>query len=313
MGHIRDVLLKDLWIKIFSLAFAIFLWIFIVGGESAEELFVVPLTIQNIPEDMIISNEVIDFVNVRVRGRRGILRTLNSKKIHVVLDLKDLREGENKITLFPEEVELPEGATAVRVSPSQVTIRLDRLTEKWLPVIPTFMGVPAAGYEKGKVVVTPSKVAVTGLLDALRDQTEIETEHIDLFGKDHSFSVDVELNASNGNVYIKGLQKVRVEVEIRPRTIRREFKGVPVSHRDHPAVHVALNPRRIAVVLSGPESILKNITLSEIRAEIPEQTQAGRFSLKPKISLPAGVSIVKTTPETIRVRVRIPKKTRKVR
>ncbi len=212
MGRLKDTLLKDLWLKIFSLVFAVFLWLSIVGGESAEELFVVPLTIRNIPENMIISSDVIDFVNVQVRGQQALLRTLKPRQINVELNLQDAVEGDNNVTLFPEEVTLPDGLNVVRINPSQLTIKMDRLHDKVLPVVPTFMGTPAAGYETGKVTATPDRVAVMGLQHVLREVVRIETKHIDLFGKERSFSQEVGLNSPNGNILIKGGHTVRVDV-----------------------------------------------------------------------------------------------------
>jgi YbbR domain-containing protein len=303
MGRFRELLLEDFWIKAFSLVFAVFLWMSIVGGESVEELFVVPVTITNIPENMIISDDIVDFVNVRVRGQRGILNTLSAKTLDVELDLKDLEEGDNTVTLFPEEVKLPEGVTAIRVSPSLLPIKLSRLTEKWLPVSPSFLGAPASGYKVGEVTVSPSKVAVTGLGEALKDQVRIETRHIELFGRDRPFSVAVGLKPLNGNVYIKGPETVNVTIEIVERTVNREFEDVPVK-LNGPSSGVTYKPDRVTLVVSGPESRITKILPSLIQVEIPKQSKPGTFELKPNIILPQGFQLVRMEPETISVKVK---------
>jgi len=307
MGRIRDALLDDLWIKIFSLVFAIFLWISIVGGESGEEFFVVPLTIVNIPESMLISNDVIDYVNVRVRGRRGALRSLDPKKIDVALDLTDAREGENNITLFPEEIGLPEGLSAIRVSPSRFTVQLDRLTEKWLPVVPSFLGAPAQGYKLGKVEVSPTKVPVMGLEDALTGQEQIETRHIELFGKDQPFTVEADLKPLNGNVHIKGNHKVKVKVQIEIKTIERTFKELPVQVNGS-YVKIGLKPERVRLTVSGPEQTLRGLSPGSVQVMIPAPEKNGTFDVTPEVVLPRGIRMIKIEPETIHVGITVEKK-----
>lgn len=300
MGGLKDLFVEDVWIKAFSLVFAIFLWMSIVGGESAEEFFVVPLSIKNVPDNMIISNDVVDYVNVRVRGQRGILKSLNIKQIHVGLDLKDVQEGENTVTLFPEEVKLPEGVTAVRVSPSLFTIQLSRLTEKWLPVIPAFMGAPASRFKVGKVVTTPAKIAVTGLEAALKDQVHLETKHVELFGKDHSFSAEVALKPLSGNVYIKGPQKVKVDVEILENISKREIQDIPVTIQDGRVAH----PDRVALVLSGPESGLTELLPTSIQVVIPPQEEEGTLDVEPQVTVPEGFVVLEIQPKVIQVKVK---------
>lgn len=302
MVRFKDALLKDLWIKLFSLVFAIFLWMSIVGGESAEELFVVPLTIQNIPQNMIISNEVIDYVNLRLRGQRGIIKTLNTKQIEVVLNLKDAVEGENNITLFPEEIALPEGVTAVRVTPSLFKVRLDRLTQKELPVMPVFLGTPASGYKLGKVTATPGRVVVMGLEETLRDQVQIETKHIELFDKTSSFETETELKPLNSNVHIKGPQKVKVEVEIFGEQGKRTLRNVPVNTADQ-TLTVTLKPDQVAVVVAGVKKELEQLLPGDVTVSIPVQWQAGTFDVKPEVSIPDGFKLESIKPETLQVEV----------
>lgn len=303
MGRLKDTLLKDLWIKIFSLVFAIFLWMSIVGGESAEELFVVPLTIKNIPQDMIISNEVIDYVNLRLRGQRGIIRTLNTKQIEVVLNLKDAVEGENSLTLFPEEIALPEGVTAVRVTPSLFKVRLDRLTQKELPVMPVFLGTPASGYKLGKVTANPARVVVMGLEETLRDQVQIETRHIELFDKTSSFKTETELKPLNSNVYIKGPQKVKVEVEILGDRGQRTLSGVPVERGDQTFM-VTLKPDQVTVIVSGGKKELEQLSPGDVKVSVPAQRQEGTFEVKPEVILPGGFKLESIKPDILRAEVR---------
>lgn len=303
MSRFKDRLLKDLWIKIFSLVFAIFLWMSIVGGESAEELFVVPLSIQNIPQDMIISNEVIDYVNLRLRGQRGIIKTLNAKQIEVVLNLKDAMEGENNITLFPEEIVLPEGVTAVRVTPSLFKVRLDRLTHKELPVMPVFLGTPASGYKLGKVTATPGRVVVMGLEETLRDQVQIETKHIELFDKRSSFKTETELKPLNSNVYIKGPQKVKVEVEILGERGERTLSNIPVNAADQNWA-LKLEPDQVTVVVASGKRELEALSPADVTVSIPSQQEEGTFDITPEVVLPDGFKLVDVKPGTLRVEVK---------
>jgi YbbR domain-containing protein len=295
VGRLKDTLLKDLWLKVFSLVFAIFLWMSIVGGESAEELFIVPVTIRNIPENMIISSDVIDFVNVQVRGQQALLKTLKPRQINIDLNLQDAVEGDNNVTLFHEEVTLPDGLTVVRISPSQLAIKLDRLYDKVVPVVPTFMGTPSAGYETGQVTATPDRVAIMGLQEALREVVGIETKHIDLFGKDRSFSQEVGLNSPNGNIRIKGGHTVKVGVEILEKRGERQFQDLPVQMRE-PRVGVTIAPPQVTLTVRGPESVLKKLADASIEVILPEVTEPGTHEVVPEVRLPGECQLQKMEP-----------------
>jgi YbbR domain-containing protein len=191
----------------------------------------------------------------------------------------------------------------VRVTPSLFKVQLDRLAKKELPVMAVFLGTPGGGYKLGKVETTPTEVVVMGLQETLRDQVQIETRHIELFGKTRSFAIDVGLKPLNSNVYIKGPEKVNVKVEILRDLGQRQFPGLPVAAKNVNGT-LSLEPERVTVTISGPKGELSQLPAASVEVTIPEQQVAGIFEVKPQVKLPGGFTLVEIKPAAIRVTVK---------
>ena len=58
-------LTKNLFLKLLSLAFALILWFFVMGEQKQEVAFNVPLILKNIPDGLMVANEVPSQVDVR--------------------------------------------------------------------------------------------------------------------------------------------------------------------------------------------------------------------------------------------------------
>ena len=79
-------------LKLFSMAFACGLWLFVNYAErDAEKTLVVPVEFQNLPAQLMINGTRDEYVDLRLRGPRSLLSQLNSKKLR--LDLREVRPG----------------------------------------------------------------------------------------------------------------------------------------------------------------------------------------------------------------------------
>jgi hypothetical protein len=61
---------------------------------------------------------------VRVRGRSAFLRRMVPADLNLRMDMKDAKEGTATLSIRPEMVGAPFGATVVQVSPSEIHVTL---------------------------------------------------------------------------------------------------------------------------------------------------------------------------------------------
>lgn len=123
----RHRLLENWQLKALSVVFAIALWLFVVSEDKAETVFAVPIEFQNIPQGLEVAAMEPESVEVRVRGLRGILSQVREGDLRVPVSLKGTQPGETIVRLVPDQIRLPRGIEALRVTPSRLRVRLKRV------------------------------------------------------------------------------------------------------------------------------------------------------------------------------------------
>ena len=75
-------------LKFISLAFAVVLWFFVMGESRMEVNHIVALEYQNLPDGLMIANEIPTSVAIRISGPRAMQMNLNPGDIRLAVDLK---------------------------------------------------------------------------------------------------------------------------------------------------------------------------------------------------------------------------------
>lgn len=203
-------------LKLLSLVFALVLWFFVMGERRQEIGFSVPLKLENIPQDLMLANEVPNLVDVRVSGPRTLLMNLSPQDISISVDLKDLPPGLTSFKRLDEKLNIPSALRVTRVSPSFVDIKLERIKEKSVPVVVQLEGAPGDGFRLAEVTPNPPKVTIVGAEGEVKDVREVATEPIVVTDVNESFSLMVPLNHQGKYTKLKEQGTVEVQVMIEP-------------------------------------------------------------------------------------------------
>jgi len=296
----RDIFRSDWFLKLISLAFAILLW-FLVGGEEMVQVTIsVPLEITNVPSELVIANDVPPALAVKVYGPRSLINTVTKQRISKVIDLKGAHAGRLTVDITPSRLSLPAGVTAMKVEPVSVTIVLDRRLTRVVPVKAILTGEVENDYELNKVMVDPEQVSISGPESEVAGIREIETYPIELGRATRSFTREIGLNLLGLHITVDGDAIVRVHVEVRPLEGTMRFQHVKVIS-DHKTGKVIWWPTEITVILEGPKPLLKSITSRDIVVKIPRDLKLGKQWLAPDVSVPPGLIVKKTIPDTVRI------------
>jgi YbbR domain-containing protein len=160
-----------------ALVAAFLLW-YGLAGQRREQIsvrgFKLPLTLVNIPADLVLTSNVPDTVSVQLRG--PLSRALeNAPPMEILLDLANARPGVHGLPISEENLRLPSDVTIVSVDPAAITVELERLQVVALPVRPVLEGTPAPGFVLGTLRVAPQQINVQGPGSLLAALTEVET------------------------------------------------------------------------------------------------------------------------------------------
>jgi len=219
IGAVRAWLADNFGMKVLSLGLAVALWVVVLTEQKAEVVLNVPLDVGQIPRTHMVVNDPVEYVALKVRGPRSLVLGLAPNEITLPGTFaRAVKEGENVLTLRPEEFQVPRGIEVLSVSPGRIRLVLEAVDERRLEVIPKFRGEPAKGHALGKVRVTPKEVRVVGPQGELKRLNHAFTQPIDIKGQDRDFRVTAGIEPFGRRIRIVEGETVRVDIGIKKGT-----------------------------------------------------------------------------------------------
>jgi YbbR domain-containing protein len=296
----REGLRRNPGLKLLSLVLATLLWFTInLTERDAERLVELPVSIRKLQPGLIVTNLPPRPIGLTLRGPRTILDGVDERKERISLDLSGVGQGEVRIELNTDMIrpELPRRVKVVRLEPARLTLRIDRLVRRMLPVHADLAGAPALGYTVAESQVVPDHVEVSGPATKVDELKEVTTEPIDLRGLKETFQRSVLL-AWAGDFVSFVPDHVLVTVTFEEVMLSRDFRHVAVAvlHADGFQVHV--RPATVDVTVRGPQRLLGSLRLADGAVAVDAAGLApGRHTLPVHVELPAGVELVGDPPE----------------
>jgi len=298
--QIGRLVTRNAGLKLLSLFIAFGLWFFVNFGErDTEESLRVPLELRNIPAHLAITSPRMDFVDLRLSGPRALLGRIDRGRLSVGLDLSGVRAGPAVFRVDVESINLPRGVKTLRINPSQVTLELERVGRKTVPVHLRVGGTLPPDLEVVGTEVAPETVEVSGPASDIAEVAAANTEPLDLA---HALpgTLERELWLEPAGEYLAfSANRVAVQVRIAETLVTREVKGVAVEVRNATDL-VQLKPDRVRVTVRGPKSVVGEPTLTLGPAYVDAAgLTAGTHSLPPRLDVPEGVEVVAVDPPRV--------------
>ncbi|MEN8136125.1 MAG: CdaR family protein [Thermodesulfobacteriota bacterium] len=220
---------KNLILKLVSLFFAVFLWYFVVGEDKVDTTIYVGMEITNLPQDLVISNQFRKQIEVTINGPRGLVRNISSQHITRPVDLANAQPGSHVIKNTPESIKITKGVQIQNIRPALITLTIDRLLAKELPIKPVLKGKAATGYEVAAFIANPPTLGLTASASILEKEVFLLTKPIDITGRKTDFTIQIPLDVREEITELIGEPEISVNVLIREKLVVREFKGIPVE------------------------------------------------------------------------------------
>jgi YbbR domain-containing protein len=300
-GWLREFFLEDWTLKLLAMLITLGLWFGVTSGRAPATVRLrgVPLEFF-LPENVEISNEPVENVDVTLEGSQGKLAEINARNLVARADVTQLKPGDRVARLTRQNVvmDLPAGVRIVEVAPRSVTLRLEPVVVREVEVEARFEGNPPEGFVRGAVQVNPGRVRVRGPESHVAAVERAHTETISLEGQRESLTLpqlaidipDRKVIPLDANVWVR--------VEIGEEVTERRFADVPVRS----AAGGQVQPPSVSVTLRGPRSLVESLRAEDVRvvAELREDgTTAPRLSLPQEAQ--GRVELVSTSPATINI------------
>ncbi len=289
-------------LKLFSLAFACGLWLFVNYAErDAEKTLVVPVEFQNLPAQLVINGSRDEYVDLRLRGPRSLLSQLNSKKLR--LDLREVRPGMASFRITADMLNLPRGVRLIRINPAQVNLSIAQIIKRIVPVQLELIGKPPRGYLVKETEVNPDKIEVTGPAPQIEKLHVIQTDALDLSASTQSITRDIALRGPEEGFVSYNRDRVDVRIGVEEIMSTQEFRNIPIPVKNSTA-RVIVRPARATVTIRGPQRLLEKFTLNEEHLFADANGQGAGVSTVPvTVVLPPGIELVGQDPEHVELRI----------
>jgi len=293
------------------LGFAV--WISAVSAADPDEMrspITVPLEIIGQETSLVITNDIPSTIKVTLRAPRSVWEQLTAQQdaVRAVLDLTGLSADEHdlpvQILISVRPVQI------VLVEPATVTVKLEPLAIRTLPIVLSLSGQPAIGYQAGEATIDPGEVILSGpeslvnqaararvlvRLDGVREGIEqamkieiLDEQNIPLDG------ITINPESARANIPVSqqgGFRDVAVKVVVRGQ--------VAAGYR---LENISVFPPVVTVFAEDPELVSKLpgvVETQPLELQDAKQDIATRLSL----NLPENVTIVGA--QTVQVQVAI--------
>lgn len=124
MSRLSEYLFREKRLKILSLALAILLWLAVNYGTEKEISVQAKIRVLRVKEGFEVKSFDNESVFLRLRG--SPLRLRKIKKIELLLDLSQAKEGILDYEIKRKDFILPEGISIEEIEPKYIKIRVER-------------------------------------------------------------------------------------------------------------------------------------------------------------------------------------------
>ena len=297
-----------------ALILAIIVWVSAVSSadpnEEREYSAPIPITVLGLDPDLVVTGQYDDEVKVSIRAPRSVQERLaaNPDAIHAYINLSGLKAGEH--TLEPQIAIDLSPTRLTLVSPSEITLKLENILSKEVPVEIRQNGALPIGYTAGTPVLSQDSALVIGPESQVLKVEQVVAS-VDLSNIITSISRQVELKALDARgVIVTGinLNPTQVTVDI-PITQLGGYRNVFVKIVTTGQIAQGFY---LTGIMADPPNITIYSTDPELAANMPAFIETtplnlnGAFESFEKdvsLNLPEGIVVVGDQQVTIKVNI----------
>ena len=285
---------------------AVTLWFYVNFTAQDESVRPIPVRYSRPPEGLIVINNLVEMIELRVKGPPRLMKGFLAMKQTVRIDLSMLEKGDNEVQIQEKNFRIPTGINVLGFSPRYVTVRADVLWKKEkIPIRATMIGAPAPGFVVEEVKVEPSTTPIKVAKSEYANMKELWTEKIDLTGLTGSETREVGLDLAGQHVELYGAFKAKVEIRIVEEIITRTIEKLPVRVINYTRP-VRLEPDYINVTMKGTRNSISALDLQTAEAWIDlSEIQPGLNKIRPFFKLKDLPEATQLTFEPERIEVEI--------
>ena len=295
-------------VKVLSVAIAVILFVFNRLNTLTTRPLSVPLAIEThsalIPASVYPQN-----VRINLRGEDESIKSIAESDIEAYVDLSQYEDG----GLYSAPVQVRKKGTAlgiepleITVSPSKISLQLDQRFSKTIPLTAAIRGRAADGFDLVSFTLSPQEVTVTGPRGSLESVVELETDSIELDGRNGDFTAVVSIANPSPLFVLRGNGTAEFSCVIRPSVSVRSIEGIPILFSGLPdALEADTDGRTGSIRIEGRQSDLDSFQPHPAFLTVicDGLYRPGTYTLPVFIDLPPEFTLIRREPEEVTLTV----------
>ena len=292
MTRIIDIFRRNALKKFIALIAAFFMWVFVMADQDPpiNGTYTVPLTISNAPYEIIPVCDV-KTVLIETRAPRSNFVKYDQNAFRVYANMEGMGEGTYQIT---PQVVMPQGFELVETDPSVISVKLDPLVERQMPIDIVTSGEVATDSVVKDIQKSMEVVTVVGAKTFV-DKVDQVFGTVNFSGNASSFETQISMNAVDENKI--AVPRVRVvpsvitvNIDLESGIRKRIVPIVPeLSAADGwELTKINVEPAQMEIV--GAESAINSVFMLKT---VPFTVQTGQRYFKGtlKLDVPEGIQV----------------------
>ena len=291
---------SNLGLKVLALIIAVGLWL--AGQRDIERSIEVPVEVRNLPAGLMLMDNRVDFVVLRLSGPRRLVSTFDAETLKLGLDLSAAKPGPASFPVSSSSLNIPRGVTVSRITPPLINLRIEPVLRRLLPVSVRFANKLPAAFKIAELSTNPDRVWVSGPADDVRGMAAAETVPLEIEPARAQIKRTLRISAE-GKPLDFAPERVEVALTVDAARIVKEFGAVKVEAKDY-AGEYTVNPRAVSLRLAGPGDELQDLQIGvdQVFLDI-EGLPPGDYSLPLSFNLPPEIELLEHNPQRFKVRI----------
>jgi YbbR domain-containing protein len=294
---------RNLRTFLWALLLALAVWLAAVTAADPDRvrLYPTPVPVEIVGQDpsLVINGTIPKEVQLTLRAPQSVWNELTARpdSVRAVLDLSGLSAGTHKVDL---QIQVPvRPVRIVAADPASLTVNMEPLVTRTMPLQSTLSGQPAIGYQPGDMSVDPQQVVLAGP-ESLIARVEHVRVTVDITGIRDGYDQSVPVEAVDKDGAVVGGLTIHPDAVhvLLPVTRQGGFRDLAVKVIVRGQVaggyrleSISVSPPVVTVYSSIPDLVN---ALPGIVETQPLDLQAAKdnVTLRLPLNLPAGVSAV---------------------
>ena len=278
-----------------ALCMATGMWYTVTIRDRLEAQLDIRLDYKKIPDNLVVTDGLINQVRVRLRGPEALVRGINPQNLFRVMDLSRIKQGNNIIPLVADEWGAALRAfEVVEVSPPRLNLLVDKVSEQSLTVMPQIKSpLQNSVLDVQHLQVTPPTVTVRGpdgLISTMKNIPLVikldPRAAAGAYNQILALDLPGQVTASPASVKVSyTIASTRKQISLeRPVTIDTPDK------RGYTAT-----PTKLLLFVEVPEALIRNsVYLNKVSVSVtpPPLDPGGSAAAPVRFDLPEGMTLV---------------------